>query len=202
MSDLANSETGNSKLAFTALLSCPFCGRDAAEVKEIPADNYKFVVRCLMCGAQSTPRTNESVARSDWNQRQRESDLIDTVKACVVAAGGSKDVDELEREMAGKRPSEFVEAQMELLRRALRGIAKYWDECEDALDSDELNEVIIQIARRALSGRHDLPFTAGEVRRLQNWIGVTGSVMSDEVWESMDRATRLLYVTDMTTIAR
>lgn len=40
-------------------------------------------------------------------------DWVETVHACLVAAGGSKDVDELERQMDGMSPVEFVRSQFE-----------------------------------------------------------------------------------------
>lgn len=50
---------------------------------------------------------------------------------------------------------------------------------------------------------HDLrsPFGAGDVRRLQAWLGVTGSVMTDESWEKLDAATRRLYVSEVVKVA-
>lgn len=41
------------------------------------------------------------------------SDWVETVHACLVAAGGSEDVDELELQMGGMDPSEFVRSQFE-----------------------------------------------------------------------------------------
>jgi uncharacterized Zn finger protein len=54
---------------------CPFCGDDDPRVREIPAeDNYCFVVRCDMCGVQTTPRNNMRVVWDDWNQRRCDDD--------------------------------------------------------------------------------------------------------------------------------
>jgi hypothetical protein len=41
------------------------------------------------------------------------SDWVETLHACLVAAGGSEDVDELELQMGGMDPSEFVRSQFE-----------------------------------------------------------------------------------------
>jgi len=55
---------------FPALLPCPFCGNDDPRVAETPLrDNYRFVVRCDMCGAQSAARGNPGVVGEDWNVR-------------------------------------------------------------------------------------------------------------------------------------
>jgi hypothetical protein len=50
---------------------------------------------------------------------------------------------------------------------------------------------------------HELraPFGAGDVRRLQEWLGVTGSVMTDESWDKLDDKTRRLYVSELVAIA-
>lgn len=44
-------------------------------------------------------------------------------------------------------------------------------------------------------------FGAAEVRALQAWLGVTGSIMTDESWDKLDDKTRLLYVSEMVKIA-
>lgn len=50
--------------------------------------------------------------------RKRLEDHIDTTIACLQAAGGSEDLDELERECveAGPKPSCFVRQQFQMLR--------------------------------------------------------------------------------------
>jgi hypothetical protein len=45
------------------------------------------------------------------------------------------------------------------------------------------------------------PFGAGDVRRLQEWLGVTGSIMTDESWDKLDDKTRRLYVSELVAIA-
>jgi hypothetical protein len=45
------------------------------------------------------------------------------------------------------------------------------------------------------------PFGAADVRVLQSWLGVTGSVMDDESWNKLDDKTRRLYVSDLVTVA-
>ena len=42
-----------------------------------------------------------------------------------------------------------------------------------------------------------VPFGAADVRALQTWLGVTGSVMTDVSWEKLDDATRRLYVLEV-----
>ncbi len=44
-------------------------------------------------------------------------------------------------------------------------------------------------------------FGAAQVRGLQHWLGVTGSVMEDESWEKLDEKTRRLYVLDLVRLA-
>jgi hypothetical protein len=44
-------------------------------------------------------------------------------------------------------------------------------------------------------------FGAADVRRLQDWLGVTGSVMTDESWDKLDDKTRRLYVSELVAIA-
>jgi hypothetical protein len=45
------------------------------------------------------------------------------------------------------------------------------------------------------------PFGAADVRRLQDWLGVTGSVMADESWDKLDDKTRRLYVLEIIKLA-
>ena len=45
------------------------------------------------------------------------------------------------------------------------------------------------------------PFGAGDVRVLQSWLGVTGSVMTDESWNKLDDKTRRLYVLEVVKMA-
>ena len=85
-----------------SLLPCPFCGDKSPKfrgVKEL--GRFRWIVRCDYCEAQSTSRPNKMVVADDWNHRRRERDLIDTLKACVIAAGGHEDIDELEKQMQG-----------------------------------------------------------------------------------------------------
>jgi predicted TIM-barrel fold metal-dependent hydrolase len=44
-------------------------------------------------------------------------------------------------------------------------------------------------------------FGAADARSLQDWLGVTGSIMTDESWDKLDYATRRLYVSEIVTIA-
>jgi hypothetical protein len=83
----------------------------------------------------------------------------------------------------------------------------------DWVDADEAQKEIDRLAGNIeyLSARsieqakliavleHNLraPFGAGDVRRLQAWLGVTGSIMTDESWEKLDDATRRLYVSEV-----
>lgn len=50
--------------------------------------------------------------------RKRLEDHVDTTVACLQAAGGSEDIDELERECmeAGPKPSCFIRQQFQMLR--------------------------------------------------------------------------------------
>jgi hypothetical protein len=41
------------------------------------------------------------------------------------------------------------------------------------------------------------PFGAVDVRRLQDWLGVTGSILTDESWDKLDDSTRRKYVSDL-----
>lgn len=57
--------------------------------------------------------------------RDKVRDLIDTVLACLRAAGGSDDLDELERQCkaAGKYPSDYVAQQIRELQDFIAGCA-------------------------------------------------------------------------------
>jgi hypothetical protein len=54
---------------------------------------------------------------------------------------------------------------------------------------------------KELEHRLRAPFGAGDVRVLQSWLGVTGSVMTDESWEKLDDSTRRLYVLEVVKMA-
>lgn len=41
------------------------------------------------------------------------------------------------------------------------------------------------------------PFCAADVRKLQAWLGVTGSIMTDEAWQNLDDKTQRLFVSDI-----
>lgn len=77
-------------------------------------------------------------------------DLIDTVHACLLAAGGSEDIDELEKQSraAGQNPSDFVRARIEAItaeRDALKTenrivtLGMYCGECGVAYSPDSAN---------------------------------------------------------------
>jgi hypothetical protein len=53
-------------------------------------------------------------------------DLIDTVHNCLIAAGGSEDIDELEKEvnLAGKKPSDFIRKQFQELQKDNKNLLK------------------------------------------------------------------------------
>lgn len=47
--------------------------------------------------------------------QQRNRDLLDTIHNCLIAAGGSEDIDELEHQLnqSGTKPSDFIRKQFE-----------------------------------------------------------------------------------------
>ena len=85
------------------------------------------------------------------------------------------------------------------------------------VDADEAQELIdrltgnneyfaarsVEQAKLIAVLEHELraPFGAGDVRRLQDWLGVTGSVMTDESWSKLDGKTRRLYLSELLAIA-
>ena len=60
----------------------------------------------------------EFIAPTDPQQKQQVANLLETIHNCMIAAGGSQDLDELERQMnaVGTHPSHFIEHQMKQLR--------------------------------------------------------------------------------------
>jgi len=48
-----------------------------------------------------------------------QNDLLDTIHACLVAAGGSEDIEELEKEVeaAGEKPSDFIKKKFADLQK-------------------------------------------------------------------------------------
>lgn len=77
--------------------------------------------------------------------RIQSRDLIDTVLACLRAAGGSEDLDELEQQLnaAGPRPSFFIAQQVGELHDFIAG-------CADGLAGKTYDpDLMDRLARRA-----------------------------------------------------
>ncbi len=62
---------------------------------------------------------------------------------------------------------------------------------------EEIAEAVQRAKQLAVSEN----FGAEDVRRLQDWLGVTGSIMTDESWDKLDDATRRLYVSEVVKVA-
>jgi hypothetical protein len=54
---------------------------------------------------------------------------------------------------------------------------------------------------KEMERRLQAPFAAAHVRALQLWLGVTGSIMTDESWDKLNESTRRLYVLEVVKLA-
>ena len=121
-------------------------------------DNAKFAVAARDFDF-TTATANERRVRE---LEEKLRDYVDTVHACLIAAGGSEDIDELERQVnaAGPKPSFFVRKQIqaharenERLREALEKIKTIGDGATSSPSAREAT--MLNIARAALSQTED-----------------------------------------------
>ena len=123
------------------MIDCPRCD---AEMDDVFNGVYEgTLLWCDQCGTAMDDRDMIAmVPECSQNQSgitEKERDLIDTVSACLIAAGASEDLDEMERQVkaAGTKPSHFVQAQFQKLQDEVKQLRVFARDVRDNWDCDD-----------------------------------------------------------------
>jgi hypothetical protein len=105
------------------------------------------------------------------DQRTKVSDYRDTVHACLIAAGGSENINELERQVcaAGTTPSDFVRQQLAAAERKITAVQETLDRWHD-------QATVAEITSNAVSGN---AIRAAQMRTCQEEIEAALTPASD-----------------------